>query len=322
MIIVISAANADVCLSMARIIKSSDFYKNVRLIGLTPDSPWPAREYFDDIITVPLASDPAYGAALADIFAKEKPDIFIPFSEAELSWFVKNPGVAITFPVKIIMNSPDILDIFLDKQKTAVFLKAVGLDVPVTLAPGDVTVGDLPVLIKPRCSAGSKNMAVIRNQAQLDGFRQEHSHDLDKYIAQELIDVSDAEFTCGVWRGGDVLRYCAFRRKLQGGMTGFARVERISAIDLALEKIARAIKGDFFINVQLRLREEIPYIFEINPRFSSTVMMRHKIGFQDLIWTLDRALGRPESPFLQPSEGTEIFRVSEECIVSKHSEAA
>lgn len=317
MIIMISAANSDVCLSMARIIKSSGTYDGARLLGLSPVTPWPAKAYFDDVIDIPLANAPAYGGALSNILKKENPDIFIPFSESELFWFAENPDQVARLSTNIIINPPDVLHNFLDKRRTADFLKNISLNVPTTLNPDDVAASDLPVIIKPRRSAGSKNMAVIRNLLQLDGFRQEHSRDLERYIAQELIDAPDDEFTCGVWRSGDILRSCTLRRKLQGGMTGFAKVERHSAIDLAIEKIAAAIKGDFFINVQLRVRDGCPYVFEINPRFSSTVMMRHKIGFQDFLWTLDRAIGRPAAPFHPPGDGTEIFRVSEEIIPGK-----
>ena len=93
MIILISAANADVCLSMARIIKTDRFYKSAHVIGLTPGSPWPAKQYFDEVMTIPMANDPDYKDALIAAINKIKPDIFIPFSEAELAWFHKNPEV-------------------------------------------------------------------------------------------------------------------------------------------------------------------------------------------------------------------------------------
>ena len=31
-------------------------------------------------------------------------------------------------------------------------------------------------------------------------------------------------------------------------------------------------------------------VFEINPRFSSTVGMRHKVGFSDLIWSIQETV--------------------------------
>jgi len=45
------------------------------------------------------------------------------------------------------------------------------------------------------------------------------------------------------------------------------------------------------MNIQLILTDSGPRIFEINPRFSSTVLMRHKLGFCDFLWSLDEAKG-------------------------------
>lgn len=314
--ILISAANADVCLSMARIIRSDPFYRTAHVIGLTPDSPWPARQYFDDVLAIPMVHESGYEAALIRIINELKPDVFIPFSEAELSWFARNPDVLSRLKIKVIINPAAILRVFLDKKDTANYLQELGVAVPVTYDPVNLTDNQLPVIMKPRRSAGSKNMAVIRNALQLRGFREQFKAQLGDFVAQELIDVHDAEFTCGLWRCGTTLRHCTFRRRLQGGMTGFARVEQDAAIDATLEKIAASLDGDFFINVQLRLRGGVPYVFEINPRFSSTVMMRHRIGFSDFIWTLDHHFQRSKPPVWGPPVGTVIFRVSDECVVN------
>ena len=54
------------------------------------------------------------------------------------------------------------------------------------------------------------------------------------------------------------------------------------------------------MNIQLRLTDKGPRVFEINPRFSSTVLMRHRIGFSDVLWALEEAEGKsvvfPEIP--------------------------
>ncbi len=314
--ILISAANADVCLSMARILKSDEFYRAAHLTGLAPDGPWPARQYFDDVLAIPMVHDPDYESELIRIVDELQPDVFIPFSEAELSWFNRNPDVLTKLRTKVIINPAVVLGVFLDKKDTADYLQGLGVPVPMTYEPAAIRLNYLPVIMKPRRSAGSKNMAIIRNEAQLQGFQEQYKDQLSNFVAQELIDVQDAEFTCGVWRCGPDLRYCTFRRRLQGGMTGFARVEQDDAIDQALEKIASSLQGDFFINVQLRLRDSVPYVFEINPRFSSTVMMRHKIGFCDFIWTLNYLFQRSGVPVWEPPLGTIIFRVSDECVVN------
>jgi carbamoyl-phosphate synthase large subunit len=51
-------------------------------------------------------------------------------------------------------------------------------------------------------------------------------------------------------------------------------------------KIAKKLELNGSINIQLRLHEGLPYIFEINPRFSSTVFIRSELGFNDVAWSL------------------------------------
>ena len=62
------------------------------------------------------------------------------------------------------------------------------------------------------------------------------------------------------------------------------------------------------MNIQLRLTADGPRIFEINPRFSSTVYMRNLIGFSDVIWsvkdTLNEDFTYPEIPL-----NTELVRI-------------
>ncbi len=46
------------------------------------------------------------------------------------------------------------------------------------------------------------------------------------------------------------------------------------------------------MNVQLRLTDKGPRVFEINPRFSSTVLMRHRLGYCDVLWAMEEVEGR------------------------------
>jgi carbamoyl-phosphate synthase large subunit len=46
------------------------------------------------------------------------------------------------------------------------------------------------------------------------------------------------------------------------------------------------------MNIQMRLTDKGPRVFEINPRFSSTVLMRHRLGFSDVLWAIDEAEGK------------------------------
>ena len=58
------------------------------------------------------------------------------------------------------------------------------------------------------------------------------------------------------------------------------------------EKIATGLDLRGSMNIQLRLTDKGPRVFEINPRFSSTVLMRHRIGYRDVLWTIEEAEGK------------------------------
>jgi carbamoyl-phosphate synthase large subunit len=68
------------------------------------------------------------------------------------------------------------------------------------------------------------------------------------------------------------------------------------------------------LNVQLKLTDIGPKIFEINPRISSTVMMRNKIGFKDCLWWIKSKLKLPLDKPEEIKVGTKIFRMANEYV--------
>ncbi|MBK8119730.1 MAG: ATP-grasp domain-containing protein [Sulfuritalea sp.] len=72
-------------------------------------------------------------------------------------------------------------------------------------------------------------------------------------------------------------------------------------------KIAEALDLFGAINIQLRMTPAGPRIFEINPRLSSTVLMRHLAGYTDVLWMLEEAAGRDFQPKPQ-TLGTVLVR--------------
>ena len=122
----------------------------------------------------------------------------------------------------------------------------------------------------------------------------------------------DAEFTSAIFGGAGEIRVVAMRRSLHGNMTTDMRVERDPTIEDLLVRLAKELRLDGFLNVQMRLSDDGPMIFEINPRFSSTVMMRHLIGYRDLVWSIEAWDHLPLSDYSPPREGSQVFRMSRE----------
>ena len=89
------------------------------------------------------------------------------------------------------------------------------------------------------------------------------------------------------------IEFIQFDRLLVGGLTGWARVIKNKQVGNLLSVIAKGWNLEGSINVQLKITKKGPMIFEINPRFSSTVYMRHKLGFTDVIWSLKEFYDEP-----------------------------
>ena len=51
-----------------------------------------------------------------------------------------------------------------------------------------------------------------------------------------------------------------------------------------------------------------PVIFEINPRFSSTVRFRDLLGFKDIQWSIEDMIGIPISDYKATSIGKKIYK--------------
>jgi carbamoyl-phosphate synthase large subunit len=86
-------------------------------------------------------------------------------------------------------------------------------------------------------------------------------------------------------------------------------------IDQLLVRIAKGLNLVGSINVQLRLTSKGPIVFEINPRFSSTVFFRHLMGFDDVIWSLQQARHMQISAYVAPKGKVRFFRVAGEVVI-------
>ena len=136
------------------------------------------------------------------------------------------------------------------------------------------------------------------------------------YIVQEFINDKNGEFTCGLYRSrkGEI-RKLIFKRELTGGYSGYGEVIENNEINLLLETLAVKLNLIGSINVQLRINDNLPKIFEINPRFSSTVLFRHLFGFKDLEWSIIDQLGDDLGVYIEPKPGGKFYKGFNEYIV-------
>lgn len=308
--ILITGCGGDIAQALARIARETGAAKQI--IGCDTHGDHAGSAFFDVCGIVPRASDDSYFPALSQLIASHGIDLIVPASEAEISR-MHAAGFHDYFEGSAVLTAnPLAVEIGLDKYATFKRLAAAGLGVPWTRIVGEAMPATYPCILKQRQGQGSKGLRLIGSEAEARHCSQTRTGD----IWQELLLPDDQEYTCGLYRtNAGETRTIVLRRRLQGGLTAAAQVVDPAPFETLLHGVANTLDLQGSINVQLRLTSDGPKIFEINPRFSSTVGFRHKLGFSDFMWSLLELKGKILDPYRPPLPGARMYRISDEIII-------
>ena len=283
--ILVSGVGGDIAQSITRVLRS--YYPGSEVIGSDIHSEFILTDLLSKTFILPSTSSDQYLKSLVDLLQNESIDLFIPTSEPELRWLSDHTDDLDLLPCHCLMPSIKAMKIGFDKYLTNKHLQLNNLPYPWTTLASEANnaVIELPCILKSRFGAGSSTVSLIDNRSKLKIYSQL----FPDYILQEFLPISHGEFTCGVYRCLDgTTRVITMRRRLSAGVTSYAEVVSMPYVDELCTKIALSLDLYGSINIQFRYVEgKGPMVFEINPRFSSTVGLRHKIGFTDLIWSIE-----------------------------------
>jgi len=209
-------------------------------------------------------------------------------SGAELSFYAKKRDMLEkSTGVKVFVSSPKVLKICTDKWLTMSYLSRSGFQVPATIRypedhdilPSFLKRTGFPLIIKPRIGRGSVGVTLIKNKQEL----LKNVKGKKKLIVQEYITGEEQEFTVGICLNymGKVISKIALKRYLQEGVSIVAVSDDYHDIADYCAGVAGSLKAYGAMNIQLRLKDGKPVIFEINPRFSSSTGMRLLLGINE-----------------------------------------
>lgn len=303
--ILVTGCGGDIGQSIGKILLNSYYTKNLFGIDISDKN---AAQFIYPNFSVGLRfSHPEYLKYLEAFIEKNAIDVIIPIAEPELRFFSEQNLLDKIGSVKMITASAMALEVGFDKYKTAEFLKLASLPYPETFLAKDIKeISSFPVILKSKKGSGSKDIYKINAMDEFAFYTKNHIED---YIVQEFITDQNGEFTCGLFRSkkGEI-RSIIFKRELHGGYSGYGEVVEKEMITNLLHNLAIKLNLEGSINVQLRISENEPKVFEINPRFSSTVLYRHLFGFEDVIWSIEDALGLQLSDTRQNSVGRKFYK--------------
>lgn len=303
--VLVTGASGDIGDAVGRILAETD---GVEAHGAEAGDPWPGRLAYETVHRLPLASAGDYVETLTGLVATVGADVVLPLTEPELAVLAHADGAGLP----LLWLGSRTVSAFLDKWSTAAWLDEHALPAPRTMRLSEATPRDLPLVVKPRIGSGGRGVRLVTDAWELEGLQ--GSVAAGDLVAQERLLPDDGEVTCALVRIGGHLRTLQLLRTLSGGLTSKATVVADPEVDRLLARVADLLELEGCLNVQLRMTPDGPRIFEINPRLSSTVMLRHRIGFSDLQWWLAAGQGGTLPPFEAPI-GTRLFRRSDEAVV-------
>ncbi|MFH2058502.1 MAG: ATP-grasp domain-containing protein [Pseudomonadota bacterium] len=310
--ILVTGCGGDIGISVCRLLKKHDIADQV--FGCDIHNDHPGSHFFDKCFTIERADSVLYLESLEKIITANDISMVIPISEAELRLFSRMPVKTELYNAKIITANFESMAIGFDKLETSAFLKEKKMEYPWTIPTSEGLPMEIPCILKNRYGSGSRDVRLIESLGEARLFQ----HRSDNDIWQEYLEPDHEEYTCAVFVSGSNLtdiRTIIMKRELQGGLTGKGEVSEDQKIGTLLCRLAKEIQLRGSINVQLRLTKRGPVIFEINPRFSSTIVFRDLLGFQDLLWVIQDACGLNVARYKNPKSGTRFFRSAKEIII-------
>ncbi len=308
--ILVTGCGGDIGQSIGKILGECKLFDNV--FGADINNDHAAKFLFKEVFILPLCTSPEYFTNLKYIIEYYEIDFLLPISESELRVFTEKKVENYFLNVNLICANLKSREIGFDKLATSIFLEQSGLPFPETNIIGTISDGNFPLILKSRQGSGSKSIFILNEKDDFTYYQKKYPD----FITQELLLHSPDEYTCGLFRSkSKEIRHIIYKRKLVDSYSGYGEVVENEAISKLLFSIANTLNLVGSINVQLKFSNKGPCVFEINPRFSSTVRFRHLMGFEDIIWSIQDSLNQPLNEYLPPKTGAKFYKGFTEYVI-------
>lgn len=246
--------------------------------------------YASENEVIPRVNSRNYLDSLIQILVDKSVDFYIPTIDSEIGLISEFRETIRSFSGAVVLTGPlESIKICEDKYSTASFLEELGLPFPATeLADNRSKFSDLfldyPVIVKPRRGNGSRGLIRYPSHKEVPESLG------DNWIIQEDLGEYSREFTAGVLVLDDETRQVSFIRTLKNGSTATAQEFRSVELADMLRKVAESL-GHGYWNIQGKILDSGPVIFEINPRFSGSSDIVSEYFNAPAIWLFNE-LGR------------------------------
>jgi carbamoyl-phosphate synthase large subunit len=268
----------------------------------------------DRAYVLPFGASREFPAAIHDIVMRERPDFVVPLVDEEIPVVHRLAAQESWKGVRVVAPTPDFCDDCLDKWRMYVRLRDAGLSVTPTWLASAAGDAEYPAVVKPRTGRGSRGVAYLQGPRDLEDYLAQAAESPERYVVQRRIFGREFTTSAVVALGGPTLAVVPKEVLVKKGITQVGVTRNIPEITALVQAIQDKLEADGPFNVQLVLDESrVPWVFEINPRYSTTVALTLNAGIDEVQVVLKHALGesvgrlRYQPDLLMIRYGAQIF---------------
>jgi len=256
----------------------------------------PAVHIADRAFRVPFSDDPAYLDEIRTICDTHGIGLIVPTIDDEVPRFAARRAEFEAAGIRVAVPTLRTAEVCTDKFATCRRLRMARVAVAETWLPAklpDAEALAYPLFIKPRGGRGGVQAFPVRDANELRFFL---SYVQDPVVQRYL---DGPEFTLDLLCDFDGRPLSIVPRErvvIRSGVIDRGRTVNDSAlINLALE-CAKVFQFAGAVNIQCRVVQGVPTVFEINPRFAGGIPLTMAAGADFPGMLVDLALNRPVPP--------------------------
>ncbi len=285
----------------------------------------PALQVADVRLQVPAVYAEDYVERTLDICREYKIDALISLNDLELPILAENKAQFEKLGVKVIVSSPEVIDICFDKYKTAQWVESIGLKSPKTyvcladakkaLVDGEIS---FPLFMKPRWGSGSIGLESIADMEGLDIYYNLLMKKIKKTIlatasvGDEYIMIQEkltgSEFGLDIMNdlnGNNVGVSVKQKLAMRAGETDKAITRDLPEVREMGRRIGENLEHIGNLDVDIMQRANGDYcVLELNPRFGGGFPFSYEAGVNLPKAIIEWIKGNTVNPsILQPEYG-------------------
>jgi carbamoyl-phosphate synthase large subunit len=285
----------------------------------------------DVACVVPPASSPDFIDALLTVCRSHDVELLFSLHDWEAPFIAAQAKRFTNAGVTLGVSSPRVIEIGLDKFATWEFCLQNRINCPATLVDEDEIWRALkeqriafPLIVKPRRGQGSEGLYVVHNQAELSAALVLLRAQVPRFQDNNLsardngMCVVVQEYLKGDEYGLDVVndlkgrfRTCLVKRKfaMRAGETDAAETVKDPALEQFGAAIGTALGHVGMLDVDVMVRDGLPFLLEFNPRFGGHYPFSHVAGANVPAALVAWASGREADPkWLQVRPGVRTIK--------------